>query len=1095
MTRPPDHASRRRALTELNSSLLVEAGAGTGKTSLLAGRVAMLLAAGVDPDAICAITFTELAAAELGQRIRQTVGDLLGGNVPAAMRDALPEGLAADGLENLRAASGRMDDLRTATIHGFCQDLIRGYAVEADLDPGAQVADRDTAAAAFDSVFEAWLRRRLDRTVSGVDAISVLSRDDPRRMERTLRDLAQFRLSHRTARPPSADLGGRPDHELSDAVDSYRRWADGVPPESWTLGRVAELEGLARFYAGSFEPAPDFARLWELAHPPRISGMRKGSLDIQRPRRLSAWRKVAGDAEGACLDAASLQHHDRVVEAFGELLGKIGGALVAALSGELDEVLAEYSSHKRSAALLDFDDLLEAACRLIRLHEAVRSELSRRHRHILVDEFQDTDPLQCELIFRLTTDEPVDDWRRIRPRAGALFAVGDPKQAIYQFRGAHVANYEAAKSAFVATWPDNLLRITANFRSRQSVLGHVNRAFAAPLAAAGQPGHTELDWIRADNPARASAVKLTVKCSPAAFRGEKQDGEAEAVAAACRRIIGSPMEMDDGTIRAVAPSDIALLAPTGNDLWRYERELRKAGIPFASHAGKAIFRRQEAQDFVTLARVLADGRDTLAFGALMRGPLVGLTDEEILDIAETLPHQAFEPARFTVRTDPNLVGHVGARQVLRTLQRLRSLLRSTSPAQLMTLALEAMNVRAIVARRDPRNAAAAEANLDRLIERSRGYAIRGMAAFTHNIGEEWFSGKAEVEGRPDAEGASVEIMSVHSAKGLEWPIVIPINACVGLRPRSEHVHLAADDTIHWMLGDVAPPRLAAAVSAEAESLARERVRLWYVACTRARDMLVLPFVPGADRSTWAGAVDLLIEDMPEMVAEFGDVTTPAPIPNAENPQDAETFAAEALLLKETSAPIGWVRPSDRDGDRQPGIEMVAEDYYETGESSAPVAGSRVRGLLLHKLLEEVIEEGLTEDAPILSERAAELVDQIELLSGETIGSTDFGEVAALAMKALAMPEIAALRSRLRAEVPINGMTSGGRPMAGRADAVAIDDEGRISVIIDWKSDVAPSPLDREAHVEQVLLYVEATGAERALVVYPSIGLVRSVERP
>ena len=178
-----DDPARLRILTDLDATLLVEAAAGTGKTALMAGRLTMLLARGTEPGAIAAITFTELAASGLATRVQRYVEELLAGRVPQPLRLALPNGLNVDQRRALSGAAAKLDELTTATIHAFCQTIISSYAVEADIDPGARILDAVQAAAAFDSVFEQWLKRRLNAPERPGDAIATLSRDDPRRIE------------------------------------------------------------------------------------------------------------------------------------------------------------------------------------------------------------------------------------------------------------------------------------------------------------------------------------------------------------------------------------------------------------------------------------------------------------------------------------------------------------------------------------------------------------------------------------------------------------------------------------------------------------------------------------------------------------------------------------------------------------------------------------------------------------------------------------------------------------------------------------------------------------------------------------------------
>ena len=180
MTTLADAEARARALRDLRSTLLVEAAAGTGKTALMAGRLTMLLADGIQPIHIAAITFTELAASELATRVYRFIDELLAGRVPEAMSPALPDGLNAAQGAALAAGAATLDELTTATIHGFCQNIIHSYAVEADIDPGARILDASQAEAAFDAVFEQWLRRRLTGPARAGDPIATLSRDDPR---------------------------------------------------------------------------------------------------------------------------------------------------------------------------------------------------------------------------------------------------------------------------------------------------------------------------------------------------------------------------------------------------------------------------------------------------------------------------------------------------------------------------------------------------------------------------------------------------------------------------------------------------------------------------------------------------------------------------------------------------------------------------------------------------------------------------------------------------------------------------------------------------------------------------------------------------
>ncbi|MGY3532186.1 UvrD-helicase domain-containing protein [Bradyrhizobium sp. USDA 4452] len=921
MTRTNDEGDRLRALTELNSTLLVEAAAGTGKTSLLAGRVVMLLAAATSARAIAAITFTELAAGELRERIARYLDSLLAGTVPDELRLALPGGPTPDQVESLRAAAFRLDELTSCTIHSFCLDLLRTHAVEARIDPGAEVLDRDQAEFVFDAIFDQWWRDRLDKASSGDDALALVACKNPTGAERLLREFAKFRRSHRNARPLPGEIDTDAELEFVETVREFRRWCDRVGAPAWAAEEIAALETLALHFLGRFDPLPRFEQLWDLAHPAPLPIMRKDTFDLREYRRRSSWKRVAGKADGERLANEAEQHYARCRDAYGTLMGRIAISLISVFSAELDSLLAEYEAFKRRAAVLDFDDLLFTCRDVLRMYPEVRKASAERFSCILVDEFQDTDPIQAEIIFLLTTipDETIG-WHARRLQPGNLFLVGDPKQAIYRFRGADLATYLMVRRAVEAQFPDNILRVTANFRSRTDILDHVNLCFKDRLSAQ-ESGYVPLHGTRggpvSDFPC---VVKTTIHLLPNTGVDSGRDDEARAVAEICGRLIGNmEVKLKNGESRPLEPGDVALLAPVSTNLWRYERALEEAGLPFASQAGKNLFRRQEAQDFVALVRTLADSRDTLALGALMRGPLVGLTEQELLDIAGALPaaeHDSEFP-RLSLQTAPESIQHDVAREVLTVLRDLRRRVRSTAPALLLAEAVERLRVRAIVRARSADQAARALANIDSLLERARSYGVRGFAQFARDLDREWSSGSGQNEGMVEADGQSIEIVTVHSSKGLEWPVVIPINCVSQPRRPEKFVYRRSDETLHWALGSVTPPSLKSALQREILEKRNEDLRLLYVACTRAMELLVIPAFTWSDDASWAKLLDFRLDQIPELNFETLPRRGLRARISIENQQTAEQFAAEQSRLKEAHQRIRWIRPSDSDPDVVP----------------------------------------------------------------------------------------------------------------------------------------------------------------------------------
>jgi ATP-dependent exoDNAse (exonuclease V) beta subunit len=487
-----DREQRLRVLTDFDTTLLVEAAAGTGKTSLIAGRVAMLLARGAAPSQVAAITFTELAAGELALRIRGYVASLLAGVVPDVLRDALPQGLSAQQRTNLASAGEHLDEISTSTIHGFCQEIIRSYAIETALDPGSRVMDGPGSDAMFEAVFRAWLVDRLSGKVGADDPIVVLSQHDPLKVVGLVKNLADLKRRHPKAGTSPADFKRRTDVDLVEAIDAFVRWFSGNPEENQTARLLDDLGTLSAFYFDFFRTEPTFKDLWRLGQPPRVDAMEARSFNLRSYRRKTAWVRKYGAGRGEVLNREAEAYFSNVERAYRELLGQIADGLVSALSAVLDDVVAAYARRKQEAAVLDFDDLLVMAHDLVCRHESVRAALGRRFRHVFVDEFQDTDQVQAAIIFSIAAEEAPRRWQDARLRHGSLFLVGDPKQAIYRFRGADIKAYNEARAAIAAQADGAVVGITANFRSQEQIIEHVNRCFEPVLQSEGQPGYVRL---------------------------------------------------------------------------------------------------------------------------------------------------------------------------------------------------------------------------------------------------------------------------------------------------------------------------------------------------------------------------------------------------------------------------------------------------------------------------------------------------------------------------------------------------------------------------------------------------------------------------
>lgn len=1096
MNKLADAPERLRALTDHGATLLVEAAAGTGKTALIAGRIVMLLADGVAPSAIAALSFNEFAASELGERINTYVAALLDGETPEPLALALPAGLSSDQRAALEAARVALDQLTSSTIHAFCQSLITAYAIDANVDPGARVLEGQAEDTIVDIVFDDWLERRLSPPAKPGDTILYLAEHNPRTVTRMLRKIAKLRLDHRSARAPRPAEDMRPDRDFADAVAAFRVWYNAGPAEPESALIIADLEALAGFFGQPFEGTPDFAELWRLAHPPQFDRLmaknaktkRDKNRNLKTPKLKGAWKKAAGAERGAARCSEFEARFAVCAETYRRLVGHIAASVMSRLSDELDGVVETYRDFKRSAALLDFDDLLHFARDLVRDNAGARESIAARFRFILVDEFQDTDPIQAELFFRIAAVEPAERWADSRLRPGALFMVGDPKQAIYAFRGADVTSYERAYAAVEASEQGAVLKISANFRSRPGVIDHVNACFAAPFSEPAQPDYVALEATlpKADHDLPAAA-RLTISAPDEAGADMLRDLEADAVADLCARLVGN-FPLVEGRARA---GDIALLAPAGTQLWRYERALAARKLPFVSQAGKSLFQRQETQDLLALVRALADRGDALAFGALMRGPLVGLTEEELLDIAFGL-HAVENLPRFSMFTAPDAVVHELAASVLTTLQALSRKARTTTPFLILSEALERLNVRAVLAGRGEIEGARSWANIEAVLERARAYGVGGLRKFARDLSRAWASGDNTPEGRLDAEADTIQIVTMHSAKGLEWPIVIPINSSTQVYSPRDYVHRPDEDTLHWIIDDIRAPELAAGLDAAAESKRQENARLWYVACTRAQELLIIPKIDQADQRSYARIVPLGHDLLPEWdMDRFSAVARESPAEVA-NRQTKTVFEAERERIVAASAPARWVTPSSYDGDRIEAIETLAADTSDVVDVTLIAGAGRLRGLVMHKLMEEVLT-GETRDEPeALGHRAAALTRQLAAQFGASSNLPDAQEMAAAVTTTLALPAIADVRPRLRPELSLYAQFGPDELLAGRADAIAYDVSGNAEVVFDWKSDVEATDATIEQHANQLAAYLAVTAAKRGALVYMSTGAIRWV---
>jgi ATP-dependent exoDNAse (exonuclease V) beta subunit len=421
----PDNAARTTALTDINRSFLVEAGAGSGKTSIMAGRVAVLFAQGVEPKNVAAITFTEFAASELLIRIDRFVNELSAETIPPDLESAFHREVPAEQRAKLAQAKNALDELVCTTIHGFAQTLIKPYPAEAEIDPGAEIIDPAEGDLAFDERYQAWLKKHLSGEGDD-DIVAELVIADEARGLALIRSIADFLRHNRDARPAGHNWSSDAAKQFMAAAKAFEKEIRRFEfQEDQTHAACQAFIEIAETLGGSSlgTKRPDNRTLIEAACIPRHLACFTQATEKRQLRTKGAWESAAAatgkrEADGSMAFDACRTRYDACYEAFDALMAMVAGELLGRIVEAMEGLLLDWREYKRAAALLDFDDLLYTARDLLAKDENVRQALAKRFRHVLVDEFQDTDPLQIDILWRL--------WRIAKGRQSATTCARPP---------------------------------------------------------------------------------------------------------------------------------------------------------------------------------------------------------------------------------------------------------------------------------------------------------------------------------------------------------------------------------------------------------------------------------------------------------------------------------------------------------------------------------------------------------------------------------------------------------------------------------------------------------------------------------------------
>ncbi|MCC6801549.1 MAG: UvrD-helicase domain-containing protein [Anaerolineae bacterium] len=977
-----------RAIHHHTDNLIVVAGAGSGKTYVLVERYLALLERnpGWSLNALVAITFTQKAAQEMRDRVRQHLQRRV---------DESADADAAPWASRLAA----MDSARIDTIHSLCATILRANAAEAGVDPGFVVLDEVESAVLLDDAID--------------DTFRSLRPDDP--ALELFMEYGEQRVREEVARlartgfelPPADHFTAWLDQWVTDArahlerfggwcaASEFANWSSGVPDgDRLAVIWATCVDLLARVHHGA-TIAERLAALYEL----------KPAIDL-RVGAAAAWGGKEALQKAKAALRALRETGGKCAEIIGDPPGEAdqrAAVLMPLWSALVGQVRAAYRAARDERAALDFDDL-EALTRDLLADDAVRARyLGAEFRHVLVDEFQDTNAAQWAIINRIA-DPAVP---------GCLFVVGDPKQSIYGFRGADVSVFNRVRDAIaVAAAP---VALATSFRTHRRLVDCLNAVFdrvlsrdPASLVAEYEVEAGAMQAFRLEAPSDAPALELLLLDKSRLDADEEQAmrrWEARLIARRIRALVEDERrpiyDKRREIVRPVEYGDVALLFQAMTHVTRYEAALKAEGIPYQTTAGKGYYDRQEVWDLLNLLRALYNPADNLSLAAALRSPLFSLSDDALLALRlpggslwESLMRPEYLPADEAGRA-------AFARDVLRDLRRQAG---RVTIAELLNDALEQTGYLAVLTGLP--DGKRRRGNVEKLLEKAESSGRITLSAFTQYLVDMSASEAREGEAVLESEGA-VQLMTVHKSKGLEFPVVVLVDA-------SYHRNAGGSDLISGAgckVYDAAQDKLVSTFAhRRAENLARlreeaEKKRLFYVAATRAQDCLIVSGqvtcrddTPLATKG-WLGwllpALELseLAPQAQDVRYEWGSVRVdfPEPLGDADEIADAALDWDDIAFAAESPPLLGAV-PGDA---AAPARSLTATQIADLG-SAAAATPSEARRFFAERWRRSVLH-----DAPA----------RITLAGGASWAQV--GEIVHQVVRRALPPDDASLRAVLR----------------------------------------------------------------------------------
>ena len=907
----PDSHARHSAVTASGTNVVVTAGAGTGKTSLLIDRILHLLTRGHDRLAltqIVAVTFTNKAASELKLRVRhrlRLMKELATGRSP---ENELHD-YEIRSIRTLQETSGLTDEELAAvsdeamreverahieTIHSFAGHLLRLYPVEAGVDPSFQEDDGTRFHEHFDHEWDQWLQRELDASGRRHDAwrevLAHFGLDDVKQLAQALTDELIPMSGIQTSQ---------------QAITPHLR--------SW----LATLRDRGRLLQERYQGTLKINRLLDAAVALLAGVETKG---VPRPQ----------DADEAVVlqqTIPSKKPKDWTEEDYEEAKGLIKVAQAIAQSGseslwDAVKLLSPFVAHCRSSfvekGLVSFNGLLARARALLRDHPHVRAELKEQYQAIIVDEFQDTDPVQYEIILFLAeaAGSEAREWHRVQPAPGKLFIVGDPKQSIYAFRRADIEAYDTVVRDHVLAPAAKGERyaLQGNFRTHAQLLDPVNRCCANVFPAASveglQPLYEPLLPVPSDSlplPHERMELRLVTLAQEDADAETASRAEADALARWLRDdVLEKESLLVGGRAAPIQPRHVAILFRTFAHLRICLEAFRRHHLPCLADGEKHFYERQEVIDCSLVWRTLMDPRDELAAVGVLRSPYGGCSDVEIESIVQRgFPDDWAHESSLT-RLPP----------IFTILHSLHAEIQALPVPEAIQYVFQALPLAELAAASiDGEHALA---NVLKLRDVMLALAVRSgltLREIVRQVGQ-WVDDPPDEGERPLVEegltsqgpGGAIRLLTIHKAKGLEFPMVIVAGLHRDVDRRRDQVWTSHDwltDTIGLRLGQATDLGGIFLETKVAERQRAEQVRLLYVAMTRAQRRLVLSAALHGQGTARKGALLSLI-------ARGLDLDVPAMVEAAQDRSQCDHLAGNVAVTTTVVPAPQPVRPVLRD---------------------------------------------------------------------------------------------------------------------------------------------------------------------------------------